>query len=516
MPVRILFLAIAVLTSATASSAAQTADTNQGLLRVDARLVLVDVVVRDDGGPVMDLTVDDFLLFDDGVERLISVFNSPTTDGLGSGTPLPPGTVSNRRDFLGQMTTNVTVILMDRLNTSLQDQIWANHQLREFLASAGPQDRIAVYELSGELKVIQDFTEDPRKLLQNYDLRPRLFVSGHGLNLAAADALSVFLEGNRSLPDVRTASDPLVRQQLAYRARLHNWETTEALKTIARHLADMPGRKNLLWVSGNFPLTYWAFAADRRDAATYAEQVQTSLVLSDANVAVYPMQAQGLTLSPLAGIDIMLSIAKMTGGQAAINTNSLARAIGDAVEDATATYTLGFSPSGDPDGRLHELKVRVSRRDVKVRHRKGYYGFDRRPAQDYRPNSVELLASPLNATSLGLVASAPQVGAEPGAYALTALVDANDLDLRLENGRWVGALLLTMQFQPIGRNEGLLFPTLLLPIDMSDEQFQATLQSGYVLERLIETQGDPGRLRVIVQDVNGEKAGSVWVPIGLE
>ena len=516
MQVRILFLAIAVLTAATASSGAQAADPNQGALRVDARLVLVDVVVRDDDGPVMDLTVDDFMLFDDGVERQISVFNPATANELGSGTPLPAGTVSNRRDFLGRMTTNATVILMDRLNTSVQDQIWANHQLREFLASAGPQDRIAVYELSGELKVIQDFTEDPRKLLQNYDLRPRLFVSSHGLNLAAADALSVFLEGNRSIPDVPAGSAPLVRQQLAYRARLHNWETTEVLKTIARHLADLPGRKNLLWVSGNFPLTYWAFEADRRDAATYAEQVQTSLVLSDANVAVYPMHAHGLTLSPAAGIDVMLSIARMTGGQAAVNTNSLARAMSDAVEDTTATYTLGFSPFGDPDGRLHKLKVRVGPQDVKVRHRKGYYGFDRRPAQDHRPTSVELLTSPLNATSLGVVASAAHTGAEPGAYALTALVDANDLDLRFENGRWVGALLLTMHFQPVGRNAGWLSPALLLPIDMSDEQFQAALQFGYVIERVIETKGDTGRLRVIVQDANEGKAGSVWVPIGLQ
>ncbi len=51
---------------------------------------------------------------------------------------------------------------------------------------------------------------------------------------------------------------------------------------------------------------------------------------------------------------------------------------------------------------------------------------------------------------------------------------------------------------------------------MSDEQFRAALQSGYVIDRTIETKGDPGRLRVIVQDANEGKAGSVWVPVGLE
>jgi hypothetical protein len=66
------------------------------------------------------------------------------------------------------------------------------------------------------------------------------------------------------------------------------------------------------------------------------------------------------------------------------------------------------------------------------------------------------------------------------------------------------------------RTDGLLFPTLRLPIDMSDEQFRAALQSGYVIDRTIETKGDPGRLRVIVQDANEGKAGSVWVPVGLE
>ncbi len=52
--------------------------------------------------------------------------------------------------------------------------------------------------------------------------------------------------------------------------------TLEAMQQLARYLADIPGRKNVIWLSGSFPagivpdsmsgstLTYWQFAWKQR------------------------------------------------------------------------------------------------------------------------------------------------------------------------------------------------------------------------------------------------------------
>ncbi len=54
--------------------------------------------------------------------------------------------------------------------------------------------------------------------------------------------------------------------------------TLAALKTIADHVANIPGRKNLVWLSANLPFSAEAMAA----------------ILSPAQIAAYPVDGRGL------------------------------------------------------------------------------------------------------------------------------------------------------------------------------------------------------------------------------
>jgi hypothetical protein len=53
----------------------------------------------------------------------------------------------------------------------------------------------------------------------------------------------------------------------------------------------------------------------------------------------------------------MEELASRTGGRAYYNTNDLAKAINEAVDDSRVTYTLGFYPIAEKfDGKFHGIR----------------------------------------------------------------------------------------------------------------------------------------------------------------
>jgi hypothetical protein len=79
--------------------------------------------------------------------------------------PLPPGTYTNRPEYRQEGPTTATIVLLDALNTQIQDQLYAKQQFIKFLGTLRPDDRVAVYLLGTKLRVLNDFTNDSRRLL---------------------------------------------------------------------------------------------------------------------------------------------------------------------------------------------------------------------------------------------------------------------------------------------------------------------------------------------------------------
>ena len=68
-----------------------------------------------------------------------------------------------------------------------------------------------------------------------------------------------------------------------------------------------------------------------------------------------------------------------TDGRAIVNRNDLAGGLAQIVRDSSVYYLIGYNSTQAPtDGKFHEIKVRVKRRGVDVRARKGLLGADRR------------------------------------------------------------------------------------------------------------------------------------------
>ena len=83
------------------------------------------------------------------------------------------------------------------------------------------------------------------------------------------------------------------------------------------------------------------------------------------------------------------------------------------IDDSRTAYVLGYYPTLDKwDGRFREIKVKVNRPGVEVRHRRGYMAVaamaDDRSKREQA--LLELARSQLSATGIGLTAQIEPTG----------------------------------------------------------------------------------------------------------
>lgn len=494
---------------------------DESVIRISTRLVLVDVVVADDDGPVSDLAAEEFRLFDDGIERPIDVFTlTESSAGASLGEALPPGVVSNRYDADGRTTSSATVILIDRLNTNPFAQPYADQQVREFLDTLTADDRVAIYELTNTLRLVQDYTSDVKVLeraLENAHTAQTIGLadSESALDYGRADpALEAFVTGGNQA----TAAFEMLVERTFFELRADT--SAAALEAIATHLADLPGRKNIVWLSEQFP-----FSFDPHMHTSFHNIVanpvldrmeEVGRMLTNSNVAVYPVYAPGLGDGEPAGLDLLMDVAEKTGGRAFFNTNGLATSMRQAADEARAVYTLGFYVAGDAaDSGFHELRVEVARDGVDVRHREGYFGFADDVPDDGTVSLVELLIRPTDDAGIGLFGTARESAEAPGVYDVVLQIDVSDLSLSFDGETRSGSLETAMYFQAPGE-EARILPPEPMAFRMSEEMFQRTLSSGLNVIRQVETEGVTGWLRVVVREPASGAAGSLRIPIGIE
>jgi VWFA-related protein len=462
--------------------------------RVGARLVQVDVVVRDSRGPVTGLTKDDFELFDKGKPQEISLFAAASARNPVQRPVLAAGEVSNRAAAQASGEASATtVVLLDLLNSKIADQSFARGQMTKFVGSMGDADRMALLVQKKGLVVLQDFTR-----VRNRE------------QLSKAVEHLPFETSEDQLPQERTMAEAM------YWYGVRKEATRQSLEAIVRHLAPLPGRKNLVWISGDF------FYDQVREILVWPELLP---LLKERNIALYLVGEGGL-VAPPSNADRAVNrrqplnvraappndgprnlglehVAESTGGLGFFNNNDLKGSIEKALEDTAATYTLGFYPSEAAlDGALHPLKVKVARKGVEVRYRNDYYAAaDRGAGQPTGPTLEELAMDPLDATAIGLTALAQASGA------VHAAVNLRDLHLDHEAERWRGSF--DIAFSP-GGGQKMKFRT--ISLDLSEEEFRAALASPYDVSIPV-TPGVAGPIRIVVRDRATGNAGSLLLPL---
>jgi len=529
------------------------------VFRVNTQLVEVDVVVDGKHGPAANLTKNDFTILDNGKPQQIALFSVQSSAGRKStkASPLPPGVVSNRLTRTGEEPASPTVILWDALNTETSDQAWVRNQVIKYLQTMNPSDPVAVYILVKNLRVIQDFTDDPLPLIQAV----RRTNAEQSADLSAPDLTDLQSQINNpmiqggGLALLQTNAMAAAGEMTDYALRDQVYITQAALEAIAEHLSGLPGRKKLVWISGSFPAIQLTQRSTLGAASTSAGSTVSSAgalamneyldfgpqidhairALNGANVAVYPIDPRGVTTGTQSasvkgvlsngelaagaltapGIDTMNLLAGGTGGEAFYATNDATGAIQTIMDDGQVTYRLGFYPGDEKlDGSYHSISVKVARKGTPiedVRARKGYFALDAKNSANghWRERLNESMQNPLEATQLGLRASATPVKGEPGVYELELTLDLDGLHLEHQKDRWVGSIAFGTLPSPSDSTRGTLET---IRLSLTEGRLRAGLKDGYVLRRKVVMAKQADSLRVVIEDASTGVVGSVKVP----
>ena len=395
-----------------------------------SNLVVIDVVVSDSKqNPIHNLKASDFTLLENNKPQQIRNFEEhramppSETSKVVPVKPEPPGLFTNKS--AAPANGPVNVLLLDYLNTPLTAQPFARKQLIEYLDQAPAGTRIAIFSLTTGLTMLQGFTSDPALLKAALSLKkgaPQAsqimsdpvnggptgdttlsdnFNSNAVLNLPAGTA--------EALADIERFEALKASFELDLRAKY----TLNAFDLLARYLVGIPGRKNVIWFSGSFPLNVEPNVneADPNDSVVRNDDElrKTDNLLTRAQVAVYPVDARGLATDPsqnfasqsMPGIDgnsgvnaanasmafmvqtaqeheTMYAMAEDTGGEAFVNTNGLTQAVAKAIENGSNYYTLTYTPSNTQwDGRFRSIKIKLEDQPkVLLSYRRGYYADD--------------------------------------------------------------------------------------------------------------------------------------------
>lgn len=305
-------------------------------IRQTVRRVLVDVTVRDSNGkPVRGLAADDFSIAEDKQPQRVLSFDAydldkPSLARKPNAPPLPPNVFENIPSSPEH--GPLYVMLFDMVNMESEDEMSARGQVLKFIKSKPPGTRFCIFVTTDKLRMVQGFTDDK-------------------------DLLNNILDGKHPSPHV-----PRVFQYGRNYGHGDPNTVLDMLKNIGVYLDGIPGRKNLLWISGLFPVSLFAREGDPTDL--HDEFVAMINSLAQAQVAVYPVDVSGVQLDISAPFMNEYrnedQIAAMTGGRAYYSTNDLASALGEATEDGGNYYTLTYSPGNEGDnGKCHKIAVKL-------------------------------------------------------------------------------------------------------------------------------------------------------------
>jgi len=451
-------------------SAAKESRSTAPVVKTQTRLVTVDVVAVDEhGAPARGLQKQDFRIFEEhNREQQIAQFRFIERAPGSSPSAARPSATLFSNDFFSVASLTPTVLLMDALNTEIENQMQVRQRMLATLSTLPPRMPVAVFSLGHTLRVIENFSSDPGVLRAAIDRTLRNLPtetnpqndadspSNTARDLSGGEPTPATQSSNTA-PNQNGGAETQAIQGLEdfeainYETQMSIRvdETTDAMIQIAKYLGGYEGRKNLIWFSQAFPS--WIephpdFGSNSfSGTAAYTDKIRSAAeALADAHVAVYPVDAQGLVTdalysatqnppinrqSPGRGYGDQLArqnsqlmnqqatmdaIADTTGGKTCKNANDLSRCVQKALDDGSAYYELAYYPAGVPwDGRFHKIVVKTTRRGVRLEYRRGYFATDlkqapeaRKPGDLFRQACATLL--PPTSVALSVQPLAPQ------------------------------------------------------------------------------------------------------------
>jgi VWFA-related protein len=252
------------------------------VIRTESRIVLVDAVVTDKKGRyIADLTQQDFKVYEDNKEQAITSFSS----GSDASTQ-----VAGQKHYL--------ILFFDNSSMEMPDQMQARNAATKFIeSSAGPDRMMAVVNFGGSLVIRQNFTASASllKAAVSGNSAPNIETNGQ-----SAQPLIVATTG---MPSISSAEADFGARSMLL-----------SIRSLAKNLRAVPGRKMLILFTAGFPLS----------VENTSELTATIDACNKANVAVYPLDVRGLAsgVSPAGSAKLAPAGKGMIGNGVALRDES--------------------------------------------------------------------------------------------------------------------------------------------------------------------------------------------------
>ena len=506
---------------------------------VEVRRVPVDVIVTDaKGKPVRDLKKEEFVVLEEKKPQEITSFTlervSSTEDAQKSSS-IPDGFLTNAT-IIDPSASDLTVILFDELNTRFSDAAYARSQLEKLLSRPSLKGHpLSLLVLNRELLRLHDFSSDPEKLLfafkRHSPFMPVLDENEFsGLKINPYDFPSSVSRDTRL--SERQYQEAFGRFNVISRAET----TLSALRVVADSLRNRQGRKRIIWLSAGFPITFDEGALSRAamnsyqrrpDSALLKEVQETSLALTNARVAVYPIDVRGLegdsriaanrsrldeSVAAFEDFGAMQTIAEQTGGQFIHDRNDLAESALRAVNDGSEYYALTYRPSDAKlNGTFRRIEVRVNRPGVRVRYRKGYFSPKDQKKETIQQSPFYAAAtSPLQRTELQFAAAGIRTSESSARFMIILNPDAlgtNPTEIGVAK-KWDLVLV-----EELGPNKRFLGEPHRLELKIDPANAQKIAKDGFPFVINLRTKGKSNRVRLVLRDTATDRMGSLDIPL---
>lgn len=414
------------------------------VIRVTSNFVNLDVIVKDKKGKaITDLKAEDFTVTENGAPQKIEFFDSTLANGNDVRQPISVSGQPGPRTPNG-LPRNIISLVLDGQTTEAGNLKHVRDGITKYIRERiSDHDSVALFAISGDLQLLQPFTQDKVKLISAVEnAYGSSTVSKTSEQRGISETIATVrdqLAGAPTGPITAAAGGSAAAQAMIAQRILEQYVQLRStlsiqqarpilagLAAICEGLRTIPGKKTLVVFSQGF------VAPEALDW-----QVQSTIDIANrANVAIYVIDSSGLTggtpqsgalvpSSPLSAIsaatsqenrmragagesvfdiarheglnrqqDLLYRISGDTGGQFIKNTNDIAAGLDRIDSEIRSRYSLTYR-STDPnfDGSFRKVKIEVRRSNANVVARPGYYAIPPSQVVPFSPDDKKLLAN---------------------------------------------------------------------------------------------------------------------------
>lgn len=539
------FLAVlcaAAIGQSVAPTAPQPSATNSqsaSAFRAESRLVVVDVVVTKHREPVAGLTQSDFEVLEDGKRQQIQFFEAHVPSAsVQKQAALPEHQYSNISD---ETPSSINIVLFDLLNIPFTDQPYAREQMVQFLKTLPPGRQVALFELGTTLRMIAGFRASSDDLLA----AAKKVVPHHSPLLDtqsdredAQDQIGIARDGSMNQEFFDRMQD-FMAETTAARDQDRAKITLQALKDLTQAVSGFRGRKNVIWLSEEFPVYFGPQmnAADpSASARNYFEVMHdTAGLLSSAQISIYPIDVRGLIsglttassgggdrgnerIQPIEDLHLeMDNLARETGGRAYYDTNDLKLAMQRSIENGSHYYTVAYVPKRQNwDSKYHHIKIQLARRGLDAEYRKGYFANPekKRPTDQGRADLISALqpATP-QSTMLALKAKVSLPDSDHAKVRIDCVVDGSALAFAPGEG---DREIAKLQFETVAWGPDLKVKanaSHIIELSLPQAKYEQVIHNGLAAHQELQLAPGTYNIRVGVLDDGNKKIGTLDIPL---